>query len=235
MRPSPSNAASCVLMSAEICAADTPITAGPIASSTRRTPSSRQSSRARQHADREQRPDLHSELRDAADEHAPGERHDRRIEVRREKDRGADDRQVEQHRRERGNREPPVDVEHAAGERHQRHEQDVRKDDADHLAPSARPCRASARTRRRARRRATARRATPSDRQHQQHDASSVPTLPTSARVASIAALAAVLGEYRNERLRERAFGEQAAQDVRQPERRLEGVHLHARRRTPSP
>ena len=34
-------------MSAEICAADTPITAGPIAISTRRTPSSRQSKRGR--------------------------------------------------------------------------------------------------------------------------------------------------------------------------------------------
>jgi len=45
MRPSPSIEASCVLMSAEICAADTPITAGPIAASTRRTPSSRQSNR----------------------------------------------------------------------------------------------------------------------------------------------------------------------------------------------
>ena len=42
------------------------------------------------------------------------------------------------------------------------------------------------------------------------------------------AALAVVLGEDRHERLRERAFGEHAAQDVRQPERRLEGVHLDA-------
>ncbi len=46
MRPSPSAAASWVLISAEICAAETPITAGPIAESTRRTPSSRQSKRS---------------------------------------------------------------------------------------------------------------------------------------------------------------------------------------------
>ena len=109
MRPSPSDAASWVLISAEICAADTPSTAGPIASSTRRTPSSRQSKRgARQHADLRQRPDLQRELRDAADQHAPGQRHDRRIAVRREEQRGADDRQVEQHRRERRDREPAV-------------------------------------------------------------------------------------------------------------------------------
>ena len=44
-----------------------------------------------------------------------------------------------------------------------------------------------------------------------------------------VAALALVLGENRHERLRERALGEQAAQDVGQPERRLEGVHLQAR------
>ena len=44
-RPSPSDAASWVLISAEICAAETPSTAGPIASRTRRTPGSRQSKR----------------------------------------------------------------------------------------------------------------------------------------------------------------------------------------------
>ena len=83
MRPSPSAAASCVLMSAEICAADTPSTAGPIAASTRRTPSSRQSKRGatsipifasgRSCSD---------ELRNAADEHAPRQRLDRRIDSR---------------------------------------------------------------------------------------------------------------------------------------------------------
>ena len=43
-----------------------------------------------------------------------------------------------------------------------------------------------------------------------------------------VAALALVFGEDRHERLRERAFGEHPPQDVRQPERRLERVHLHA-------
>src|SRR5206468_11807559 len=40
-----------------------------------------------------------------------------------------------------------------------------------------------------------------------------------------VAALAAVLRQDGDERLRERAFGEQAPQEVGQPERGLEGVH----------
>ena len=59
-------------MSAEICAADTPITAGPIASSTRRTPSSRQSKRGRLSIPIcAQRSNLQRELRDAADRARP--------------------------------------------------------------------------------------------------------------------------------------------------------------------
>ena len=57
--------------------------------------------------------------------------------------------------------------------------------------------------------------------------ASSVLTRPTSAWVSAVAAVAPVFGEYRDEGLRERAFGKQSPQDVRQPERRLERVHLH--------
>jgi hypothetical protein len=54
--------------------------AGPIAVSTRRTPGRASRSAARQHADAQQRATLQRELRDAADEHAPRERTDRRIE-----------------------------------------------------------------------------------------------------------------------------------------------------------
>ena len=101
IRPSPSDAASCVLMSAEICAADTPITAGPIATSTRRTPSSRQSKRGRPSM-----PIFRSGRTCSASCAAPpmktphARRFDGRVAIRREKHRSADDRNVEQHRGE---------------------------------------------------------------------------------------------------------------------------------------
>jgi hypothetical protein len=109
-------------MSAEICAADTPITAGPSPGARGAHPGRASRSAAGQHPDLGQRSNLQRELRNAADEHAPRQRLDRRIAIRRQKERRADDRYVEQDRRERGNRELPVDVEHAPGERYQRDE-----------------------------------------------------------------------------------------------------------------
>ena len=121
-------------MSAEICAADTPMTAGPIATSTRRTPSSRQSKRGRPSI-----PIFMSGRTCSASCAAPPMKtpHARaligRVAIRREKHRGADDRDVEQDRRDGGNGELPVDVEHAARERHERHEEEVREHDPDHF------------------------------------------------------------------------------------------------------
>ena len=67
------------------------------------------------------------------------------------------------------------------------------------------------------------------DRDDQQCDGKQRPDAPHEVASRLVATLALVFGEDRNERLRERAFGEHAAQDVRQPERGLERVHLHAR------
>ena len=186
MRPSPSSEASCVLISAEICAADTPISAGPIAQQhAAHALVAPVEARARQHADARERRDLEGELRDAADEHAPRERLDRRVEIAGEEDRRADDRQVEQHRRERRHREAAVDVQHAAGERHQRHEQDVRKDDADQVRGQLDLARASARSRSRARRRAPARPARRAPSRRAAPARAALPTRPTRSRVAS--------------------------------------------------
>ena len=228
MRPSPSAAASCVLMSAEICAADTPSTAGPIASSTRRTPSSRQSKRGRPSIPiRASGWSCSASCANAADEHAPGQRLDRRIAIRRQKQRGADDRDVEQYRREGRDGELPIDVEHAAGQRHQRHEEQVRKDDPDHFRRQldlARRARESGRERVDE----PGRREHADDREHQERHGEQRPDASDQRARLVLPALPAVLREDRDERLREGALGEQPAQDVRQAEGCLEGVHLHA-------
>ena len=184
--------------------------------------------RPRQHPELGERTDLQRELRDAADRDAPGQRHDRRIDMRREKDRGADDREIEQHRRERGNGEPSMHVQHAAGERHQRDEQDVGKDDADQVGRELdlprRPLEAGGEQ--------VDEPGRGEDAEHghdQQGDGKQRPDAPDEVARRLGAALALVFGEDRHERLRERAFGEHAAQDVRQPECGLERVHLDAR------
>ena len=66
--------------------------------------------RARQHPQAHQRADLQRELQDAADGHTPRERHDRRIDMRRDEHGRADDRQVEDDGRKRRNREFAVNV-----------------------------------------------------------------------------------------------------------------------------
>ena len=181
--------------------------------------------RPRQHADRDERPDLQRELRDAADQHAPRERRDRRIAIRREEQRGADDRQVEQHRRERRNREAPVNVEHATGERDERDEQDVREHDPDHLRGQLdlawRLLESGGQQIDEPRRRENADHGDREQRNREQRADASDERLRLR-----FAALPAVLGEDRHERLRERALGKQPAQDVGQAERRLERVHL---------
>jgi hypothetical protein len=181
-----------------------------------------------QHADRQQRTNLQEQLREAADRHTPREREDRRIHEAREKDRRTDHRQVQQHRRERGNGEPPEHVQHAASERDQRHEQDVREDDADHLG---RQLDLAGRARESAGQRVDQprRRERPRDGQHDQHDGEQRADVADECARRLEAAPAPVFSEDGHERLRERAFGEEATQQVRKPEGGLERVHLQPR------
>ena len=184
--------------------------------------------RPRQHAKLDERAQLERELCNAAGEYAPGERDDRRIDVRREIERSGDDRQVEQHRRDRGNREATIDVQHAAGERCERNEQDVGKDDADHRRGQIH---LSGRLRESARQQIDEpwRREHADDRHGEENDRQNRSNFADKILRRLPPLLAVILGENRHERLRKRALGEQAAQQIRQPKRRLERVHLEAR------
>ena len=122
-----------VLISSDTWLTDTPNTAGAISLSTRRTPGCVRSRRQRGsmpifHEERQ----LQRELQHAAGEHRPGEHQHRRVEAVGE-ERGADDeRDVQQHRRERRHREAAPGIEDARGQRHQRDEDDVGEGDAQH-------------------------------------------------------------------------------------------------------
>ena len=145
--------------------------------------------------------------------------------MRRDEDRRADDREIENHRRERGNREPAIHVEHPAGERDQRDEEHVGEHDADQLpgeldlaGRASEPAREEIDEPRR--------REDAHDRDRQQNEREQSADLAEELPSRVVAALAAALREDRHERLRKRTLGEQAAEDIRQPERSLEGVHL---------
>ena len=223
------SAASCVLMSAEICAADTPITRGPHRAAARGARLRRASRSAAAPACRSSRsgricsascatPPMNTPHASALIGGSQyGARNSAAPMIETLSSTGVNG----------GNRELPVDVEHAARERHQRHEEEVRKHDADHLRGQLDLARRARESRRRARRRATARparRASVSTQQH--HGEQRADAADERARLV-VAALPPVFGEDRHEGLRERAFGEQPPQDVGQAERRLERVHLH--------
>ncbi len=147
--------------------------------------------------------------------------------MRRDKNGGCDNRDVQQHRSERGDREPAIDIHHAAGERYQRHEQHIREHDPyqhrgqldfarrSHEAAGQQVdqpgCGDDAEYR--------------YDNQGHRQDRSDF-----SDQIAGrgLAARAFVLGKDRYECLRERAFGKHAAEDVRQAKRRFEGIHLQS-------
>ena len=68
---------------------------------------------------------LEYELQHAADKHRPRQRGNRRVEVGHEEQGEADERQVQQHRREGGDLELVVGVEYRADKRRQRNQQDI--------------------------------------------------------------------------------------------------------------
>src|SRR5450830_1366751 len=87
---------------------------------------------ARQHADFCQIGQLERELQHAAKKHRPGQHQHRRPEIRRQHQRAKNEAQVEQRRRKCGNGKAAPGIEDAAGERHERDEQQVGKGDAQH-------------------------------------------------------------------------------------------------------
>jgi len=85
---------------------------------------------ARQHADAVQEGQLQQELQHAAEAHRPGQCLHRRIEPGRGEQRHGDERQVEQHRRERRSAKRLQAFSTPAATRHQGNEQDVGEGDA---------------------------------------------------------------------------------------------------------
>ena len=121
----------------------------------------------------------------------------------------------------------PIDVEDAAGERDQRYEQDVREHDPDHrrgqfdFAGCAREASGKRIDEPRSREHAE-------DRQQQQCDGEKRTDASDQRSRLVEAALPPIFGEDRDEGLRERPLREQPAQDIGEPERRLECVHLQS-------
>ncbi|MNM92820.1 hypothetical protein D3C81_1051670 [compost metagenome] len=104
--------------------------------------------RDRQQLDARKKRQLEQQLGHAGDEHAPGQRHDRLVEIRGEQHGRADHADVEQHRREGRHREAPVAVEDATAEGGQRDQQQVGKGDAQQLAGQGELFRLAAKARR---------------------------------------------------------------------------------------
>ena len=175
-----------------------------------------------------QRSPLQAELQRAADQHGKRQRHDRLRQARREPQRAPDERQIEQHRRERGHGKALVGVEHTRRQCNQRHEQDVREHPARHDGRQFEGRRVARQTRRdqpdQHRRSDDAQ-----DRHHQQHPEQRTGHMTGKCRGLRLVAAGADIGQHRHERLLEGSFAEQAAQQVRQAKRDIERVGFRAR------
>ena len=180
---------------------------------------------ARHHADGAQRRNLHHELQHAADHHPGSQRIDRLdtpgAELRHQQPGRGDHRHVEQHRRGRRHRETPPGVQRAGRQGHQRHEADVGEHPARHAH-----CGGAALVRQAGREQPHQRRRTENaddagqHQRPQQHRGHCV-----DEAVRRLVAVARPRGrQQRHEGLRERALGEEAAQQVGNAEGDPEGV-----------
>ena len=180
--------------------------------------------RPRQEIEASQERQLKRELDDAGDEHSGREAERRPLEQRADPAREHDHDDIEQHRRERGDGETPMRVEHAAGERRQRHEQHVRQREPQHVDGESEPAVVAGEARREDEDDEGCREhAERSDRE--QADAQRARDVADELASLGMALVRAVLGDDRHERLRERTFGEEAAHEVRDLEGHSEGVH----------
>ena len=180
--------------------------------------------RPRQQIEPSQERQLKRELDDAGDEHSGSEAERRLLEQRADPAREHDHDDIEQHRRERGDGETPMRVENAAGECRQRHEHHVRQREPQHVDGESEPAVVAGETRREdeddERCREHAER---SDRE--QADAQRARDVAYELASLGMALVRAVLGDDRDERLRERALGEESAHEVRDLEGHGKGVH----------
>jgi len=171
-------------------------------------------------------------LQQAADDHREGQRVDRLRQQRRHEQRRADEGQVQQHRREGRHAEFAPGVQDAAGKGDQRHEQDVGKHHARH--------RDRQRHRQRVGRKAAGhqqhdrgRKHDAGDRQRQKRPEHHGRHMVGQHAGGAIALLVLVFGEDGHEGLRERALGEQSAQQVGDAEGDEEGVGVDGRAKGP--
>ncbi len=170
---------------------------------------------------------LERQLGKPGDEHAPGQRHDRLIEIGGQEHRRHDHADVEQHRREAGHREIAVAVQHPRGEGRQRDQHQIGKGDAQQLAGQLHFRRIVMKARR-------------EDHHHigrEQHAQCSQPCQNEPEHASRTIhqlfdvrqrALGAVLRQHRHEGLGEGPLGEQPAEEVGDLERDEERI----RRRT---
>ena len=175
---------------------------------------------------------MKSELHEARDEHCPGQRHDRRVDIRRQPQRGADEADIKQHGRKGRHPEFVVGVEYARRDRYQRDEEYVRRGDGQQLHGEVEflgiPDEARRADIHQYRRGDDAYQChdEQNDRQHRGDVIDQQPGLVVPAPVP-------VFAEDRHERLRESAFGEQSTQQVGQFERHEERVGCRPRAEYP--
>ena len=171
---------------------------------------------------------MEQQLRHAGNEYAPGQRHDRLVEVRRHEQGRADHAQVEQHRRERGNGKATVAIQDRAAQRRQGNQEQVGKGDAQHIGGQRElfrlPMKAGGEQRDQHRRTS----------HPQQRDARQRQPQGAGHAVDQILHLGqgepgAVLRQYRYERLGKGPFGEQPTQEIGDLEGDEEGIRLGLR------
>ena len=171
-------------------------------------------------------------MHDARDEHRPGQHQDRRVEIGREPQRAADEADIEQDRREGRHPELVVGVEDARRDRHQRDEENVRRGDLQQPHGEIELLRVLGEAGR-----ADIdqdRRGDDADQRHREQDQRQHGGDVIDQQFGFVVpAPVTVFAENRHERLRERALGEQAAQQVGQLERDEKRIRRRARAEDP--
>ena len=181
----------------------------------------------RQHADAAQIRQLKRQLRHAAGKHRPAQRQHWRVEIRRQQGGKHNKADVQQGGGKGRNGKLPPGVQHAAGQRGQRNQQDIRKSDAQQGDGEGKLVAIAAKAWRRQinhpgrRQHAQRRHRRQRQRQHAGHIGQQ--------RARGVFALFFfVFGQHRHKSLRERAFGKNAPQQIGQLERHKKRVSGHA-------